>query len=106
MSGNYYFVIVSSLDTPLFEQEFGQHARLPAEKKDDLRHFNQFIVHSALDAVDEQRWASNHMNLKSPCDKYNEWLISAFVTAGQVYSILLYIQIQQIPCDCFSLYNS
>jgi hypothetical protein len=35
MSGNYYFVIVSQDDIPLFELEFGAHAK-PSEKVQKL----------------------------------------------------------------------
>ncbi|CAG8533795.1 10934_t:CDS:2 [Paraglomus occultum] len=89
---SYYFVIVGTKDNPIFEAEFtstGRGSGSEAIRRDEHKHLNQFIVHSALDVVEELQWKSNAMYLKS-IDKFNEWLISAYVTAGNIKLMLLH----------------
>jgi hypothetical protein len=52
------------------------------EQKEDL---NQFIVHSALDMVDQKVWSVNTMFLRE-VDKFNDQSISAFCTAGRMFA--------------------
>jgi len=83
-TGNFVFVIVGKNDKPIYETE---HNNL--QKKDLAMQHSQFIIHSALDTVDEAVWKSSQMFLKV-VDKYNDLNISAFVTAGNTRFMLLH----------------
>jgi len=69
---------------------------------------NQFIVHSALDIVEELQWNTSNMYLKT-IDKFNEWHISAHVSAGNIKFMLLHEtknedSIRSFFSECCELY--
>ena len=61
---SYYFAIINTRDKPLFEVEFGtskQGGDGAALFSAEARKMNPFIVHAALDYVDELQWSNNAM---------------------------------------------
>ncbi|KAG9251523.1 Sedlin [Emericellopsis atlantica] len=89
---SYYFAIVGTQDAPLFEYEFGTskqgHDGL-SRFSDQVRHLNQFILHSSLDIAEEVQWAHGSMYLKC-IDKFFDNYISCFVTGANVKFLLLH----------------
>ncbi|ORZ32865.1 trafficking protein-like protein particle complex subunit 2 [Catenaria anguillulae PL171] len=80
---SYYLAIVNSRDTPLYEAALGNPL------KDDGKHLHQFVLHASLDVVDDAMWNSQNMYLRV-VDKFNDWFVSAYVTAGNVRFVLLH----------------
>ena len=108
---SFIFIMVGKKDNPIYEAEFSR------KKEGENRHLNQFIIHSALDMVDEMMWTQPNMSAPRPgprtrtapaplpltaagggrrflktVDKFNESLISAFVTAGGIRLMMLHDQ--------------
>ena len=80
------FMIVAGgeVDSPIYEAEF-----INVQRREDNSHLNQFIIHAALDMVEDSVWGTQSMFFKS-VDKFNDYLISAFVTAGGIKFMLLH----------------
>lgn len=113
---SYYFVIVGTQDNPLFEHEFGtSKAGGDGQSRfnEQVRHLNQFILHSSLDIVEEVQWAQGQMCVPSThsnthtappralltrrerrylkvVDKFFNNYVSCFVTGGNVKFLLLH----------------
>ncbi|KAI9308498.1 trafficking protein particle complex subunit 2-like protein [Cunninghamella echinulata] len=90
----YYFAIVGATDNPIYETEIIPSSRSSSfndSNRDDHKHLNQFIVHAALDVVEEVQWNTQAMYLKS-IDRFNEHYVSCFVTAGNIKLMLLHDQ--------------
>eukprot|EP00045_Choanoeca_perplexa_P006532 m.55965 g.55965 ORF g.55965 m.55965 type:complete len:141 (-) comp13672_c0_seq2:76-498(-) len=100
MGGSFYLVIVGPNDKPVFELEFGAQAKDKGVEKDDQRHLNQFVVHAALDYVEAQVWTTNATNLKI-VDRFNDWLLSAYVTGTSTKFMLMHNQKQDDSIKSF-----
>ena len=82
---SYYFTIVGTRDNPLFELEFGT-SKLggdgTARFRDEAKYMNQFIIHAALDMVEEIQWANKDLYAPPPPHP-----ISPHVSIGQPSSV-------------------
>lgn len=61
---SYYFTIIGTKDNPLFEIDFGTSKAGgdgTARFREEARHMNQFIVHAALDMVEEAQWGNREL---------------------------------------------
>ncbi|KAK2978110.1 hypothetical protein RJ640_009274 [Escallonia rubra] len=66
------FMIVSRNDIPIYEAEVGT-----APKKEDAAHQHQFILHAALDIVQDLAWTTSAMFLKA-IDRFNDLAVSVY----------------------------
>lgn len=92
---SYYFVIISPTDSPLFELTFGSskaggNGVAHFRNGETSRYMNQFVVHAALDVVEEVQWLTPNMWLKvidhyAPTNSH----ISCFITGTNVRFMLL-----------------
>lgn len=72
---SYYFAIIGTQDNPLFEHEFGtskQGGDGQSRFSDQARHLNQFILHSALDVVEEVQWNNGQLYVQIEHPQDNE----------------------------------
>ncbi|XP_039000320.1 trafficking protein particle complex subunit 2-like isoform X1 [Hibiscus syriacus] len=84
MTSTACFIIVSRNDIPIYEAEVGSLA-----KREDAAQLHQFILHAALDIVQDLAWTTSAMFLKA-IDKFNDLMVSVYVTAGHTRFMLLH----------------
>ncbi|VAH33938.1 unnamed protein product [Triticum turgidum subsp. durum] len=103
MASTACFVIVSKNDIPIYEAEVGSAPKkdkylgtegvcgifAPVYMKEDLAYHHQFILHAALDVVQDLAWTTNAMFLRS-VDRFNDLVVSVYVTAGHTRFMLLH----------------
>lgn len=61
---SYYFTIIGTRDNPLFELDFGTSkvgGDGIARFREEAKHMNQFIVHAAIDMVEEAQWSTKDL---------------------------------------------
>ncbi|KAD4889249.1 hypothetical protein E3N88_21322 [Mikania micrantha] len=83
MASTACFMIISKNDIPIYEAEVGT-----APKKEEAAHLHQFILHAALDVVQDLAWTTSAMFLKA-IDRFNDMVVSVYVTAGHILDSLL-----------------
>ncbi|KAI3716280.1 hypothetical protein L6452_23508 [Arctium lappa] len=83
MSSTACFMIISRNDIPIYEAEVGT-----APKKEEAAHQHQFILHAALDVVQDLAWTTSAMFLKA-IDRFNDLVVSVYVTAGHILLIFV-----------------
>lgn len=99
---SYYFAIIGTEDSPLFEYEFGTskqggdgNAHFGGSSSEagvaasSARHMNQFVVHAALDVVEEIQWATSQLYLRQ-VDRFFSSYVSCFVTPSNNKFLLLH----------------
>ncbi|VAI58450.1 unnamed protein product [Triticum turgidum subsp. durum] len=91
MASTACFVIVSKNDIPIYDAEVGS-----APKKEDQAYQHQFILHAALDVVQDLAWATSTMFLKS-VDRFNDLVVSVYVTAGPKESRNIFLNPLYLP---------
>ncbi|TKA68825.1 hypothetical protein B0A55_08724 [Friedmanniomyces simplex] len=88
---SYYFTIIGTRDNPLFEADFGTSkvgGDGLARFRDEAKYMNQFIVHAALDLVEEVQWVNKELYLKR-IDSYQNNHVHCYLTGGNVKFMLL-----------------
>uniref|UniRef100_A0A251RVP9 Putative SNARE-like superfamily protein n=1 Tax=Helianthus annuus TaxID=4232 RepID=A0A251RVP9_HELAN len=90
MASTACFMIVSRNDIPIYEAEVGT-----APKKEEAAHQHQFILHAALDVVQDLAWTTSAMFLKS-IDRFNDLVVSVYVTAGHI--LLVFFIVSFLVC--------
>ncbi|KAJ4878198.1 SNARE-like superfamily protein [Raphanus sativus] len=72
MANTACFMIVARNDIPIYEAEVGS-----AAKREDAAQLHQFILHAALDVVQDLAWTTSAMFLKS-VDRFNDLVVSVY----------------------------
>ncbi|CAL5057166.1 unnamed protein product [Urochloa decumbens] len=80
MASTACFVIVSKNDIPIYEAEVGS-----APKKEDLAYQHQFILHAALDVVQDLAWTTNAIFMLLHDSRSDDGIKSFFQEVHELY---------------------
>ncbi|XP_035820667.1 uncharacterized protein [Zea mays] len=80
MASTACFVIVSKNDIPIYEAEVGS-----APKKEDLSYHHQFILHAALDVVQDLAWTTNAIFMLLHDSRSEDGIKSFFQEVHELY---------------------
>jgi len=78
------FLIIGRNDNLIYQVDL-----LPLKQQENATHMSQFILHSALDIVDDVIW-KNSANYLKVIDRFGNSFISSFITFGYVKFLLLH----------------
>ncbi|PRW59464.1 trafficking particle complex subunit 2-like [Chlorella sorokiniana] len=87
--GVLHMVIVGAEDVPLFEADLTAKSTDAGAREERPQYLYHFVLHAALDAVEEQEWRTTAMHL-GVVDRFNNLQVSAFTTAARTKFLLLH----------------
>eukprot|EP00890_Picochlorum_soloecismus_P000167 jgi/Picsp_1/1150/NSC_04631-R1_trafficking protein particle complex protein 2 len=82
------FVIVGQDDVPLFDADLTQ-MRQADQQYERPQYLYHFVLHAALDAVDDQEWSANSMYL-GVVDRFNNLQVSAYTSGSRIRMLMLH----------------
>jgi hypothetical protein len=96
------FVVVGSTDAPIYEADLAAPPppddaapsstaapSTPPARDDRAQYLHQFVLHAALDAVDDAAAAGTGAHL-GPVDRFNALTVSAYATPSRLRLLLLH----------------
>lgn len=95
---SYYFAIIGTNDTPLYELEFSSfklahlnqnHIPGKSQFAGNIKELLPFVTHASLDLIEDNQWVNNQFNL-GKIDGFYGLLVNAFVTQGNIKFIMCY----------------
>ncbi|EGV64166.1 TRAPP subunit [Yamadazyma tenuis] len=95
---SYYFTIIGTNDTPLYELEFASFklggsgaSQVPGKSQfsNNVKEILPFVTHSSIDLIEDVQWNNNQFYL-GKVDSFYGLSVNAFVTQGNIKFIICY----------------